>query len=79
VDQLLREARAPAFKRLLNGVWFAVIAYSTLAVKQHVVLDAAAGAVLGVAFALASLRWRPAGPRAAGATGAADMDIIGHH
>jgi hypothetical protein len=75
VDQLLREARAPAFMRLLNGVWFAAIASSTLAVKQHVVLDAAAGAVLGVA----SLRWRPAGPRAAGATGAADMDIMGHH
>ncbi len=79
VDQLLRAARAPAFTRLFNGVWFAAIAYSTLAIKQHVVLDAAAGALLGVAFVLPSLRWRPAGRRAAGATGGVDMDIIGHH
>ena len=79
VDQLLREAGAPAFLRLLNGVWFVAIAYSTLAIKQHVVLDAVAGGLLGVAFALPSLRWRPTGARAAGATVRADMDIIGHH
>jgi membrane-associated phospholipid phosphatase len=60
VEDVLRRARSPAFLRLLNGAWFLAIAYSTLAVKQHVVLDVAAGAVLGIAFALPSLRWRPA-------------------
>ncbi|WP_443083431.1 phosphatase PAP2 family protein [Variovorax sp. PBL-E5] len=63
IEQVLREARTPAVLRLLNAAWFVAIAYSTLAVKQHVVLDAAAGALLGLAFALASLRWRPAGRR----------------
>jgi PAP2 superfamily len=79
VDRLLFEARAPGFLRLLNAAWFVAIAYSTLAIKQHVALDAAAGALLGVVFALASLRWRPSGHRHDGATVVADMDIIGHH
>jgi membrane-associated phospholipid phosphatase len=60
VEQVLREARTPAVLRWLNAGWFVAIAYSTLAVKQHVVLDAAAGALLGLVFALPSLRWRPA-------------------
>jgi membrane-associated phospholipid phosphatase len=59
VDHILRQVRTPLWPRLLNAAWFAAIAYSTLAIKQHVVLDALAGAVLGIVFALASLRWRP--------------------
>jgi membrane-associated phospholipid phosphatase len=59
VSAVLRQARGPLFLHLVNIVWFVAIAYSTLATKQHVVLDVAAGAVLGVAFAVASLRWRP--------------------
>ena len=59
VEHILRGAGAPAWLRLVNGLWFAAIVYSTLAVKQHVVLDAVAGAVLGIAFAIPSLRWRP--------------------
>jgi membrane-associated phospholipid phosphatase len=59
VEHVLREARTPALWRVLNWAWFVAIAYSTLAVKQHVVLDVAAGALLGMAFALPSLRWRP--------------------
>lgn len=59
VEQVLRDARTPALLRLLNLLWFAAIAWSTLAIKQHVVLDAVAGALLGIAFALPSLRWRP--------------------
>jgi membrane-associated phospholipid phosphatase len=59
VEHVLREARTPALWRALNWAWFVAIAYSTLAVKQHVVLDVAAGALLGMAFALPSLRWRP--------------------
>jgi membrane-associated phospholipid phosphatase len=59
VHQLLCQVQAPRVLRVLNGVWFAAIAYSTLATKQHVVLDALAGALLGIAFALPSWRWRP--------------------
>ena len=64
IEQLLREARAPLALRAFNIGWFALIAWSTLAIKQHVVTDVAAGALLGIAFALPSLRWRPTGPRA---------------
>jgi len=59
IDHLLRRIRAAAWTRLLNAAWFAAIAWSTLAIKQHVVLDVLAGALLGIAFAAASLRWRP--------------------
>ena len=78
IDHLLRQARSPALLRMLNWAWFAAIAYSTLAVKQHVVLDVAAGALLGMAFALPSLRWRP-GRRFRGAIPLVGADIIGHH
>jgi membrane-associated phospholipid phosphatase len=40
---------------VINIGWFLAIAYSTLATKQHVVIDAFAGAVLGTLFAIASL------------------------
>jgi membrane-associated phospholipid phosphatase len=73
VDEVLRRVGAPRSLRVVNGVWLAAIALSTLAVKQHVALDAAAGAVLGIVFALPSLRWRPAPDRPMAA------DIIVHH
>lgn len=56
VAHLLRTLATPRTLQLLNLAWFAAIAYSTLATKQHVVLDALAGAALGTIFALASLR-----------------------
>ena len=59
LDPLLRRLQVPMALRLLNAGWFLAIAYATLAVKQHVVVDVLAGALLGLAFALASLRWRP--------------------
>lgn len=59
VDEVLHSTRSPLLLRLLNAAWFAVIAYSTLAIKQHVALDAAAGALFGLIFVLPSLRWRP--------------------
>jgi len=72
LDDLLRGVRAPMALRALSAGWFVAIAYSTMATKQHVALDAAAGALLGAAFALPSLHWRPgkrgrtaADPRAA--------------
>ena len=65
IGDVLRSIGAPLRMRALNGAWFTLIVYSTLAVKQHVVLDVLAGALLGAIFALMSLRWRPglrAGP-----------------
>jgi membrane-associated phospholipid phosphatase len=59
IDHLLRVTRSPLPLRLLNAGWFAAIAYSTLAIKQHVVLDVVGGVLLGLAFAWLSLR----GPR----------------
>ena len=59
IERLLRLIQVPVPMRLLNAAWFLAIAYSTLAVKQHVVLDVLAGALLGIAFALPSLHWRP--------------------
>ena len=59
VEDVLRRARVPWTLRLLNVLWFLAIAWSTLAVRQHVVLDVIGGAMLGMAFAVPSLRWRP--------------------
>lgn len=47
LGRLLREAGARTFWPALNLLWAAAIVYSTLATKQHVVLDVAAGAALG--------------------------------
>ncbi len=64
VDDVLRWARSPALLRLLNVMCCGAICYSTLAVKQHVVLDVVAGVMLGAIFAALSLRWRPRVDRA---------------
>jgi membrane-associated phospholipid phosphatase len=55
VEAVLRSTRSPLLLRLFNAAWFMVIAYSTLAIKQHVVFDVVAGALLGLTFAWASL------------------------
>jgi membrane-associated phospholipid phosphatase len=55
VEHLLRRMGAPRWARGLNALWFALIAFSTVAVKQHVVLDVIAGTLLGLVFALPSL------------------------
>lgn len=57
--RLLRDVGAPAWLHAVNVVWGALIVYSTVAIRQHVVWDVAAGAALGAVFAAASLRWRP--------------------
>lgn len=63
IDNVLRSIGAPKFMRAANVAWFAAIVFSTLLVKQHVVLDVFAGLVLGTVFAVASLRWGFAMPR----------------
>jgi len=57
--RFLQHIGAPLWARLVNWLWLALIVYSTLAIKQHVVLDVVAGVALGGAFAWASLRWFP--------------------
>jgi len=51
LDRLLLGLQAPRLIHVLNWAWCLVIAYSTLATKQHVALDLAAGALLGAAMA----------------------------
>jgi len=50
LQRLLGEIGAPVWLRALNWAWCGVIAYSTLATKQHVAIDLAAGALLGAAL-----------------------------
>ncbi len=59
IEFLFRQIGVPRWLRVANAVWFAAIAYSTLALKQHVVIDVVAGALLGIAFAVPSLLLRP--------------------
>ena len=57
VARLLKDCHAPLVLQTFNAVWMLAIVWSTLATRQHVALDAAAGALLGAAFAAASLWW----------------------
>ena len=47
VERLMRIVGAPMAFRALNLAWVLAIAWSTVAIRQHVVLDAVAGAALG--------------------------------
>jgi hypothetical protein len=64
VQKLLSLTHARPVWMLANGLWLALIVYSTLAIKQHVALDALAGTLLAVAFAWPALRWHPPALRA---------------
>lgn len=57
ITRLLRTVQAPPAMQWLNWVWFVAIAWSTVAIRQHVVLDAVAGAALGAAVATVALRF----------------------
>lgn len=56
LHRLLRRIRGPRWLLVLSGAWCAGIVYSTLATRQHVALDVAAGLALGGFAALVSLR-----------------------
>lgn len=60
IAALLRDCRAPPLLQVINASWFVAIAYSTVAIRQHVVIDVVAGAALGIAVAVPSLLLRPA-------------------
>jgi membrane-associated phospholipid phosphatase len=53
--RLLGEIRAQHWLQVLNVVWVLLIVHSTVATRQHVVLDVVAGAALGAVFAALSL------------------------
>lgn len=52
---IMRRAGSPHWLLTLNWVWAAGILYSTLATRQHVVVDVLAGLMLGMLFAILSL------------------------
>jgi membrane-associated phospholipid phosphatase len=56
---LLRRFGGPWWILVFNWAWCAGIVYSTMAIRQHVAVDAAAGLVLGGVAAWLSLRQRP--------------------
>ncbi|MGK2925575.1 MAG: phosphatase PAP2 family protein [Lysobacterales bacterium] len=58
LHHLLRGFGAPRWILISNALWCAGIVYSTLATRQHVAVDVAAGLLLGALPAYASLRYR---------------------
>lgn len=58
LHHLLRRFGAPQWILLVNWMWCIGIVYSTMATRQHVVVDVLAGLVLGVTPAYLSLRQR---------------------
>ncbi|MBU6257979.1 MAG: phosphatase PAP2 family protein [Burkholderiales bacterium] len=56
IRRLLGTVGVPAPLHWLNWGWFVAIAYSTLAIKQHVVYDVAGGTLLALLFAWPALR-----------------------
>ena len=47
LQRIFRQANAGLLPGLLNGLWCLAILYSTLATRQHVLIDAMSGAALG--------------------------------
>jgi len=59
LHRLLKQMRTPVALRVLNACWCVLIAYSTLAIKQHVALDLVAGAALGLCVTMLFLHILP--------------------
>jgi len=55
LQDVWRRIGAPTLIQIVNLTWCSAIVLSTLFIKQHVVLDVISGALLGAAFAVASL------------------------
>lgn len=55
LDRLVRDIGLARSVRFVNLLWCLGILYSTLAVRQHVLLDVVAGAALGASVALAHM------------------------
>ncbi len=61
--RILREMRSGTLLHAASVLWCAGILYSTLATRQHVLLDVLAGALLGAAVAWVHMRWQEAARR----------------
>lgn len=57
--RLLRRLHSGRLARLINVIWCLAIVYSTVATRQHVAVDALAGAALGTLVALLNFRFCP--------------------
>jgi len=79
IDVQLREMGAPGLLRAINWIWFAAITLSTLAVRQHVVIDVVAGFLLGLAFSIPSLILRPGRARRGASRGGPDIMSLAQH
>lgn len=55
VEHVLRSIGTPLWLRACNGLWVGAIVWSTMATKQHVAWDVAAGLLLAMVFAALSL------------------------
>lgn len=58
VEHVLRTIGAPPWLRCCNALWVGAIVWSTMATRQHVALDVAAGLLLALLFAALSLAGR---------------------
>jgi membrane-associated phospholipid phosphatase len=61
IGRILREVQAPPALQVVNLAWCLAIAWSTVAVRQHVTLDVLGGFVLGACFAWLSRLGRSPG------------------
>ncbi len=57
LERILRQMGTGIFLRALNWLWCLGILYSTIATRQHVMIDVIAGAALGAIMAAVHLRW----------------------
>ncbi|HVU17916.1 MAG TPA: phosphatase PAP2 family protein [Candidatus Didemnitutus sp.] len=57
LERILRHLGAGAGPRLFNAAWCVGIVYSTISTRQHVALDALAGAALGLAVVAVHFRF----------------------
>jgi membrane-associated phospholipid phosphatase len=71
----LREVGAPAWLRIVNVAWAAGIVYSTMAVRQHVLIDVMGGFALGVALGVATRQRTPASMAAQDAQDTQDAQV----
>ena len=55
--RLIADAGGPQWVRWANAAWCFAIVISTLATRQHVILDVVAGGALGAVVAAASMAW----------------------
>lgn len=53
---LLQKINAPRYVQIANLTYALLIIWSTMAIRQHVFLDALAGLIVGIAFAVTALR-----------------------